>query len=135
MLHQRISTRIWKPPNLGTLKVNTDMTISKNKIGIGIIVCINLGILLLAKVISRIGCFTIECRELLAIIEGYSTGSSQDNRIVIESDSLLAVNSLISNSEDISKLGILLSVFRSSIDVFSISFSHVYRTSDSPTIF
>lgn len=92
----------------------------------------HLGIPLLAKAIPRMGRFTVEYGELLAIIEGCSIGSSLDDRIVIESDSLLVVNSLISNSEEISDLGSLSSVFRSSIDVSSISFSYVFRTSNSP---
>ncbi|KAI5682823.1 hypothetical protein M9H77_04051 [Catharanthus roseus] len=61
--------------------------------------------------IPRMGRFTVEYGELLAIIEGCSIGSSLDDRIVIESDSLLVVNSLISNSEEISDLGSLSSVF------------------------
>lgn len=59
-------------------------------------------------------------------------GSTLDDRIVIESDSLRAVNSLISNSKDISELGTLSSVFQNSKDVSFISFSHVFRSGNSP---
>lgn len=61
--------------------------------------------------------------ELLAIIEGYITGSSLGDRNVLESDLIIAINSLTSNDEDISKLGSLSVGFRNSIDVSSISLS------------
>lgn len=69
------SPRFWKPPDLGILKINTNMSFSEDEIGIGIIVRNYLGIPLSAKCITCPGHFSVDCDELLGIIEGY-TGSS-----------------------------------------------------------
>lgn len=102
------------------------MVLSDDKIGIGIIVRNHLGTLLLAKIVAHMWRFRVDYGELLAIIEGYVTGSSLSDRIIIESDSLLAINSLNTIDEDIYELGALFSGFCNSIDISSICFSHVY---------
>lgn len=54
----------------GTLKINTDITLLKDKIRIRVIIRNYMGISLLVKDIPRHDCFSVEFGELLVIIEG-----------------------------------------------------------------
>lgn len=54
--------RIWKPLNLGILKVSTDVSFSHGKIGIFILVRSHLGIPLLAKALPQVGKFSVDYR-------------------------------------------------------------------------
>lgn len=82
------SSRIWKPPNVGCLKVNTDVAFSNDKIGIRLIVRNYQGISLLVKVIPRCGCYTIDYGELLESMERYTESFSLFGKIIVESDLL-----------------------------------------------
>lgn len=53
--------------------------------------------------------------------------------MIIESGSLLAINSLHSAGEDLLELGALFSTFHSNIDMPSTSLPHVYRSINIPT--
>ncbi|KAI5663685.1 hypothetical protein M9H77_23008 [Catharanthus roseus] len=57
------SCNVWKPPNSGYLKVNTDVAFSNNKIDIGIPVSNHLRIPLLTKALPRLGHYTIDYGE------------------------------------------------------------------------
>lgn len=72
-----------------------------------------MGIPLLAKATPRRGSFFVEFGELLGIIEGYVSRLNYNEMLLIESDSLLAVNSLKNTFIDISNLGTLASDFLS----------------------
>lgn len=89
--------RHWYPLSLGSLKVNTDVVFSE---GIGIVVRNHLGIPLFAKTIERQGTDYVEYSELLGIIEGYVFGSPLSARLIIESDSLLAISCLSLDQDD-----------------------------------
>lgn len=69
MLHSTGSSpRIWKPPSLGTLKVNTDTSFFEVKIGISILIRNHLGVPSLSKVVPRLGRYSVDYGELLGII-------------------------------------------------------------------
>lgn len=90
------------------------MPFSGDKIGIGNIVRNYLSISLLTKFVLHMACFRVDYGELLTIIKVYITGSSLGDRIVLENDSIRAINILTYNDEDIFELS-----FRTSINVSS----------------
>lgn len=122
----------WKPPDSRYLKVNTDTAFSNHKIGIEILVRNHLGIPLIAKAPHIKADFTVDYRELIGIIKSYVLGSFVSSHLIIECDSLLTIQSLSSQGGDLSELDSLYSHFFSFLDPSSISFSHVYRSSNCP---
>ncbi|KAI5662020.1 hypothetical protein M9H77_21343 [Catharanthus roseus] len=78
---------------------------NKHKIGIGITIRIHTGILLLAKSISRKNSCSVEFDKLLVIIECYISGLNYNERLLIESNSLLAINSFNNLFIEIFELG------------------------------
>lgn len=90
---------------------------------------------MLAKVIHRHGHYALGCGELLDIIEGYSASSSLSDRIVVESDSLDAINNLGRNTPNIFALGTLVYDFSIAYIGPPFKFSHVYRTENCRPIF
>lgn len=81
----------WAPPEVGTLKANTNAVFAGGKIVIGILIHNHLGIPLLVKSVPCAGIYSIDYGDLVGIIEGYSVGMALSVTILIDSDSLLAV--------------------------------------------
>lgn len=73
-------------------------------------------------------------REFLGIIEGYISGLFTE-RLLIENDSLIAINSLTSQSDDISDLGALAYDFLDRTNRSSTSFSRIKKEGNIPTHF
>lgn len=78
----------------------TDVTFSDGKITIGILIRNHLGTPLFTQAILYLGHFSIDYGELISITEGYMTGSSISNLLIVESRSLKAVNSFTSREEN-----------------------------------
>lgn len=95
----------WTSPDFGTLKINTDIAFSKDKIGIRIITRNHMDIPLLAEAIPRNSNYYVKFGELLDIFEGYVSGMNYNEELLIESDSLLAINSFNNCLSGISELG------------------------------
>lgn len=94
-----IRSLLWIPKERGCHYITRflkliQLVFSNDKIDIGILVCNYLSIPLLAKTTPCMCRFNISYGELLAIIEGYVSGSPLGECMITESDSLLAINSL-----------------------------------------
>lgn len=70
-----------------------------------------LGIPLVAVAFPRFDKFSVKYVELLGIIESYAVDSSLTTCLIIESDSLVAINSLSPHKEDLSQLRALFFLF------------------------
>lgn len=75
----------------------------------------------------------VQYDELLGIIEGYVVGSPLALCLVIKSDSLLAIDCLSLDRDDLPELGALAAHFFNGIDSARVTFSHVYRRIFWPT--
>lgn len=94
----------------------------------------HLGISLLANFVPRNRSSAIDYGEMLGIIQGYSVGFDFSIKLLLDSNSFLAVRSLLGESADLSELrapapGFLAEV---EIDRGSASFSHVRRVRNVP---
>lgn len=123
------SSSIWN------FKDNTNTTFANQKIGIGILIRNSLGIPFWLKLSLGMEGFSMDYAEGLGVIESYASGLSLSDKLIVESDSLLAVRSLTNCSIDIYELGTLAVVFLSKIDRNSSSFSHVKRGDNIATHF
>lgn len=90
-----------------------------------IIIYASLGLL---KFYNIWGNFSADYGELLCIIEENVVSAPLSIWLIIESDSVLAVNCLFLDGDDLLELGALASHFLNSIDTSNTIFSHVYQT-------
>lgn len=97
----------------------------EGKLSTSILIQNHLGIPLFSRVISRLGNFSVVYGELPSIIEGYITGCSIPDLLVVENDSLKAINNLNSRGEDLCALEILTTYFLENISLISTSFLHI----------
>lgn len=99
----------------------------EEKFGIGILIHNHICITFLAKSVPCNRSSVIDYEEILGIIEDYSMGLDFSTKLLLKSDSLLAVRSLFDRFTNLSEFGALGSSFLAQIDRGSSIFSHVKR--------
>lgn len=118
----------WAPPEFGWLKLNTDTAIrvGSDSFSIGLVLRDHSGSFVAGKVASFSGNYTVLEAEVSAIYEGLKwLGSLPYQQVVVESDSLLAVQAIRSSSGNLLEVGHIVESCRTYIRSragFSISF-------------
>ncbi|XP_060972201.1 uncharacterized protein LOC133038159 [Cannabis sativa] len=119
LLYPEDGNEHWTPPNVDTIKINTDAAIfsSTNRYSYSCVARSHLGILLEAKAKCVRGVVSPEVAEAIGIHEALSwIKDKQWSRVVIESDCLVAIQSIRSSSTMSSYFGRIINKCKSLLD-------------------
>ncbi|XP_035545765.1 uncharacterized protein LOC118348330 [Juglans regia] len=130
-VHNQLSTLLWYPPPCGTFKLNVDGTIfsSLNASGVGAVLRDNNGCMVMAMSKRELGIHKVEDIEVLAALRGLQLISHIGiSHLIIEGDSLAAMEAICSRGEDLNRCSVLIHEVKKVLSSF-ISFEvlHVGR--------
>lgn len=109
-------TSRWLAPEPGTLKLNVDASVYEgaDSFSIGIVVRNHQGLFVRGKVCRFAGCATVFEAELVGILEALKWSAVfNEQKIYVESDSLLSVQAIRNNMQNLLEEGLLIDQCRS----------------------